>query len=67
MRMPFSEFILNGDLKFVIVFIIFIGVAFFHFYKKIQIQKSEGNLVLIQQQNAKINICLLYTSDAADE
>ncbi len=55
MRMPFLEFITSGDLKFIIAFIIFFGVAIFHFVKKIKIKKNEKSLPLIQQHNKKIN------------
>ena len=55
MRMPFSEFITNGDLKFIIVFILFTGVAFYHFIKKLQSKKNENRLALIQLHNTKIN------------
>ena len=55
MRMPFSEFITSGDLKFIIVFILFTGMALFHFIKKLQSKKSKNNIALMQQYNAKIN------------
>lgn len=32
MRMPISEFITNGDLKFIIVFIICTAIAGYHFF-----------------------------------
>lgn len=55
MRMPFSEFILNGDLKFIIAFILFTFFAFYHFFKKLQVRKSEDNQALVKQYNSKIN------------
>lgn len=55
MRMPFIEFITSGDLKFIIVFIIFISIAIYHFIKKIRIGKSEENQELIEHLNTKIN------------
>ena len=41
MRMPFAEFITNGDLKFVIVYIIFSFIAIYHFIKKINDKSRE--------------------------
>jgi len=55
MRMPFSEFILNGDLKFIIAFILFTLFAFYHFFRKLQVRKGEANQALVEQHNLKIN------------
>ena len=54
MRMPFSEFILNGDLKFSIAFMLFTLIAFYHFFKKLQAMKSTNNQ-LVTHYNSKIN------------
>ncbi len=54
MRMPFFEFLTSGDLKFIIVFIIFSLIAIYYFIKKLQDQKSESQLLLIDQHNTKI-------------
>ncbi len=55
MRMPFSEFITSGDLKFIIVFILFTGIALFYFIKKLQSKKSKNSIALMQRYNSKIN------------
>lgn len=49
--MPFSEFITNGDLKFIILFLVFSTIAIYSFFKKLQ----ANNDTLIQQFNSKIN------------
>jgi hypothetical protein len=54
MRMPFSEFIANGDLKFIVVYIIFTTIAVVHFFKKIQVKKSEDRQLLTRHHNTKI-------------
>lgn len=56
MRMPFTEFITNGDLKFIIVFVIFSAVAIFHFIKKLQAK----NQSLINNHNSKINTAAFW-------
>ena len=55
MRMPFSEFIASGDLKFMITFIIFFSLALYHFFKKIQARKYHNSIELIAYHNSKIN------------
>ncbi len=55
MRMPFSEFISSGDLKFLIVFAIFTVLAFIQFIKKIQSTKREPDAAQINKFNKKIN------------
>lgn len=55
MRMPFTEFITNGDLKFIIVFIVFGAVAIYNFIKKIQARNKTENQSLIKYYNSKIN------------
>ncbi|GGG32482.1 hypothetical protein GCM10011344_36780 [Dokdonia pacifica] len=55
MRMPFSEFVTSGDLKFIIVFIIFSGWAIVHFFKKLSLRKQEVTIDLLQYHNTKIN------------
>lgn len=54
MRMPFSEFITSGDLKFIIALLLFCAWAIFHFAKKIQARKYEDPIYLIQYHNSKI-------------
>lgn len=54
MRMPLSEFMTSGDLKFIIVFIIFSAIAIFHFIKKMQVRKQEHPTELLEYHNAKI-------------
>ena len=53
MRMPFSEFITSGDLKFIIVFSIFLSVAIFNFIKKLKARKNQ-NVPLVDYYNLKI-------------
>lgn len=53
--MPFLEFITSGDLKFVLVFIVFLGVAIFHFIKKSQASKNADSIDQIKLHNGKIN------------
>lgn len=60
MRMPFTEFITNGDLKFIIVFIIFSSVNICHFIKKLKARKSENNLELVSYHNSKIDIASFW-------
>lgn len=55
MRMPLSEFILSGDLKFIIAFIIFSSIATYHFIGKLKAKRSEENQALAIQHNEKIN------------
>jgi len=51
--MPFSEFISSGDLKFIIVFIIFLSLAVFNFIKKLKARKNQ-NVSLVDYYNSKI-------------
>lgn len=53
--MPFSEFITSGDLKFILVFIIFTTIAIIHFFRKVQAKKSTDYKELIKLHNSKIN------------
>lgn len=55
MRMPFMEFITNGDLKFVISFAIFFMVSIYHFFKKLNI-KNNTDKDLVAYHNSKINV-----------
>lgn len=55
MRMPFIEFITNGDLKFIIVYIIFSSLAVYHFVKKQKIKCNPENEQLITYHNSHIN------------
>lgn len=54
MRMPFLDFITQGDLKFIVVFIIFSGLALFHFSKKVQSKKIKDHIHEQNIRNAKI-------------
>jgi hypothetical protein len=55
MRMPFTEFITNGDPKFIVVFIAFSTVAIYNFIKKLQVRNKAENQSLIMHHNSKIN------------
>ena len=52
MRMPLVEFLISGDPKFIVVFIIFIAIAIFHFIKKL---KNKPDVALVGYHNAKID------------
>lgn len=60
MRMPFSEFITSGDLKFIIVFLLFFTWTIYHFIKKIQARESQDDMGLIQYHNSKINTAAFW-------
>lgn len=49
MRMPLSEFLANGDLKFVIVLCIFLSISIYYFIKKITKKDQQVHL------NSKMN------------
>lgn len=52
--MPFSEFIISGDLKFLAIFIICMVVALIHFIKKIEsLKKNDPEAVAFR--NSRIN------------
>jgi len=55
MRMPLSEFIISGDLKFIIVFVVFTSITIYHFIKKLQAKKRDESQELTIYHNAKIN------------
>ncbi len=55
MRMPFSEFITSGDLKFILIFIIFTTIAIIHFFRKVQAKKGTDYQESIKLHNSKIN------------
>ncbi|MDX1828058.1 MAG: hypothetical protein R3342_00800 [Lutibacter sp.] len=55
MRMPFTEFITHGDLKFVISFAIFFMVSIYHFFKKLTV-KNNTDKDLVAYHNSRINI-----------
>lgn len=55
MRMPFIEFITNGDLKFLIVYSMFTVLAFYAFFKKLQAKNDNQDNTLETYYNAKIN------------
>ncbi len=54
MRMPFIEFITQGDVKFVILFIGLLVFAFYHFIKKIKHKNKEEYEKVINYHNVKI-------------
>jgi len=55
MRMPFIEFITGGDLKFILVFVIFTVVTIYHFIKKLKAKHKSNNLDLVAYHNLKID------------
>ncbi len=58
--MPFTEFITNGDLKFIIVFVIFSAKAVCHFVKKIKSKNSSEYQELVKYHNSKIDIAAFW-------
>lgn len=54
MRMPFIEFVSNGDLKFTIVYVVLISIAIYHFLKKISAKNHTNFDDLIEYHNVKI-------------
>ncbi|MBL4663175.1 MAG: MotA/TolQ/ExbB proton channel family protein [Flavobacteriaceae bacterium] len=60
MRMPFTEFITGGDLKFVIVFVIFAAVAIFHFVKKLKAKMQPENEEVFNYHKTKINTAAFW-------
>ena len=52
MRMPFSEFITSGDLKFIIAFVIFTSISTTHLVKK---YKTKSDTKLVTHHNLRIN------------
>ena len=52
--MPFMEFIANGDLKFLIVFVALALYAAFHFSKKAIAVRKDGSVLLSNYHNTKI-------------
>jgi len=60
MRMPISEFILSGDLKFLVAFIIFTSVAIYHFVKKLRAKNSGVNKEVTMYHNSKISNAALW-------
>ena len=58
--MPFTEFITNGDLKFIVVFAIFSAVSICHFFKKLKARKSENSLELVSYHNSKIDVAAFW-------
>lgn len=59
MRMPFTEFITSGDLKFIIVFALFMVVSIGHFLKKLKAKKTE-NWKLVAYHNTRINVAAFW-------
>lgn len=41
MRMPLSDFLTNGDLKFIIILYIFLFISIYNFFKKIKSRKLQ--------------------------
>ncbi|WP_166963779.1 MotA/TolQ/ExbB proton channel family protein [Yeosuana marina] len=60
MRMPFTEFITNGDVKFIIVFVIFSATAIVHFVKKLKSKNSPEYQKLVKYHNSKIDIAAFW-------
>ena len=60
MRMPFIEFITNGDLKFIIVFIIFSSVSICHFIKKLKAKNNLEDQKLVNYHNSRIDIAAFW-------
>ncbi|PQB09015.1 hypothetical protein BST83_01310 [Polaribacter filamentus] len=46
MRMPLSDFLANGDLKFVIILFLFLSIAIYYFVKKIINKEQQERLNL---------------------
>lgn len=55
MRMPLTEFMTNGDLKFIVVFAAFGVTASYHFIKKIGLKNNPNAKELIAYHNSKID------------
>ncbi len=58
--MPFTEFITNGDVKFIIVFVIFSATAIVHFVKKLKSKNSPEYQKLVKYHNSKIDIAAFW-------
>ena len=59
MRMPLSEFLTNGDLKFVIIFYVLLGISTYYFFNKIKdskFRKKSNN-----QLKTLFNWCLILS------
>jgi hypothetical protein len=56
MRMPFLEFIVSGDVKFIVVFIIFTSISIYHFFKKLKVDKDiDKREEIVYHFNSRIN------------
>ncbi|WP_191860070.1 MotA/TolQ/ExbB proton channel family protein [Hanstruepera ponticola] len=64
MRMPFTEFITSGDLKFIVVFVIFIGMALYHFTKKVQ-SKNKREATQLEYHNNRIDSAAFWIITSA--
>jgi len=60
MRMPFNEFIANGDLKFIIAFLVLSAIAIFHLIKKVQVRKNPDDLQIEKQHISKFNTAIFW-------
>lgn len=65
MRMPFIEFFTNGDVKFIVVFIIFSVVAIIHFIKKIKAKDDSDKNWDIDHHNSRIDIAAFWILTSA--
>lgn len=63
--MPFLDFITRGDLKFIIVFILFSALALFHFFKKIQSKKTPNYNHEATLRNTKIKNAAFWILSAS--
>ncbi len=59
MRMPLSEFLTNGDLKFVIILFIFLFTSIYYFIKK---NKNKEHQEILNLKMNKLVIWCLYLS-----
>ena len=61
MRMPFLEFLMGGDPKFMIVLVAILVTSTIHFTKKLM-RKKEGNETTISlERNAKLNKLVFWS------
>lgn len=60
MRMPFTEFILSGDPKFVITFVLFTGVAIYHFVQQLKTKKLPENESRFNFHTARMNTAAFW-------
>lgn len=60
MRMPFTEFIVSGDPKFVITFALFTGVAIYHFVQKLKTKKLPEHAPQFHFHKARMNTAAFW-------